>query len=167
MFYLFTVHFRSHSNDLPIHSVWQRLFFIRFSFSYFYVKFYKYRCLYFLWNAAIQCSGSILRCVSSANEGLQRESVNVQPRNHGPHQALLVLGQEGFSPHPVPVRRPGPGDGGPIPERRSPLHIRRGDQTWPVSLIQYILIFRVFFFNTYKRTTYEGRWNIKSVTMCF
>lgn len=120
----------------------------------------------FLRNAAIQCSGSILHCVSSANEGLQRESVNVQPRNHGPHQALLVLGQEGFSPHPVPVRRPGPWNRGPIPERRSPLHIRRGDQTWPVSLIQYILIFRVIFSSIPTKQQHMKAIKISNLSQC-
>lgn len=151
MFCLFTVNCRSQSND-PLSvttSILYKILFFLFLSQIFTSLDVSIFFFFFLWNAAIQCSGSILRCVSSANEGLQRESVDVQPRNHGPHQALLVLGQEGFSPHPVPVRGPGPRDRGPIPERRSPLHLRRGDQTWPVSLIQYILIFRVFFFLQY------------------
>lgn len=83
---------------------------------------------------AAQCSRSIQRCLSSANEGIQGEPVNDWPSNPGPHQAMLVLGQEGFSPHPLSVGGPGPRHRGPVPEGRSPLHIRRGDSARPVSL---------------------------------
>lgn len=84
---------------------------------------------------AVQCSGSI-HLLPAINEGLQGELD--WPVVSGPHQAMLVLGQEGPSPHPVSVGGPGPRHGSSISERGGPLHLWRGDPTRLVSLSGFV-----------------------------
>lgn len=56
----------------------------------------------FIFISAVQHSGSIHR-LSSINEGIQGKLVNDGPGNLGPYKTMLVLGQEGFSPHALSV----------------------------------------------------------------
>lgn len=122
--------------------------------------------LFMHYNVAVQCSGSINRRLSSANEGIQGELVNVRPRNSGPHQAMLVLGQEGFSPHPLSVWRPGPWHRGPLSERRSALHFWCWNQTRPVSLIVWAIWIPENSENIKITLIFSGNWNCTDTILC-
>lgn len=75
----------------------------------------------------------VLSALPPADEGVERKCCG-EPTGHvGPHQAVLVLGQEGFGAHTLSVGRPRPGHWSSLPQRGGPLHIRRGHPTWLVS----------------------------------